>query len=90
MNAIACVDLNWGLGKDNKLLYHIPEDMEFFKGKTKGKVVIYGNSTLKSFPLGRPLKDRINIVISEIRKNPSKYATLKRFMSDSDFPFMKE
>lgn len=69
MNAIACVDLNWGLGRDGKLLYHIPEDMEFFKSKTKGKVVIYGNSTLKSFPLGRPLKDRINIVITSNRNN---------------------
>lgn len=74
MNAIACVDLNWGLGKDNKLLYRIPEDMEFFKGKTKGKVVIYGNSTLKSFPLGRPLKDRINIVITSNRDNISEEA----------------
>ena len=74
MNAIACVDLNWGLGKDNKLLYHISEDMEFFKGKTKGKVVIYGNSTLKSFPLGRPLKDRINIVITSNRDNISEEA----------------
>ena len=69
MNAIACVDLNWGLGRDGKLLYHIPEDLEFFKNKTKGKVVIYGNSTLKSFPGGRPLKDRINIVITSNRNN---------------------
>lgn len=74
MNAIACVDLNWGLGRDGKLLYHIPEDMEFFKSKTKGKVVIYGNSTLKSFPLGRPLKDRINIVITTDRNNISEDA----------------
>lgn len=74
MNAIACVDLNWGLGRDGKLLYHIPEDMEFFKSKTKGKVVIYGNSTLKSFPLGRPLKDRINIVITSNRNNISEEA----------------
>lgn len=74
MNAIACVDLNWGLGKDNKLLYHIPEDMEFFKSKTKGKVIIYGNSTLKSFPVGKPLKDRINIVITTDRNNISKDA----------------
>ena len=74
MNAIACVDLNWGLGKDGNLLYHIPEDLEFFKNKTKGKVIIYGNSTLKSFPGGKPLKDRINIVITTNMDNISKEA----------------
>ena len=74
MNAIACVDLNWGLGRDGNLLYHIHEDMEFFKSKTKGKVIIYGNSTLKSFPGGKPLKDRINIVITTDRNNISKDA----------------
>jgi dihydrofolate reductase len=64
MNAIVNVNRSWGIGKDNKLLCHIKEDMEFFKYKTLGKIVIYGNNTLKSFPKKAPLYGRLNIVIS--------------------------
>ena len=40
MNVIVAVDNNWGIGCKNDLLYSIPEDMQFFKDKTNGKVVI--------------------------------------------------
>ena len=63
MNLIACVDSNWAIGKDNKLLIKIPADMKHFKSKTINKVVIMGRKTLQSFPNG-PLKDRVNIVLS--------------------------
>lgn len=71
MNAIVNVTKNWGIGKDNKLLCHIKEDMDFFKEKTMGKVIIYGNNTLKSFPNKAPLSGRINIVISKDINNIS-------------------
>lgn len=64
MNLIVAVDKNWAIGKNGNLLVHIPEDMKFFKEKTLNNVVIMGRKTLESFPGQKPLKDRINIVIT--------------------------
>ena len=64
MKAIVAVDKKWGIGKDNGLLFSIPADMKFFRETTAGKVVVMGANTLKSFPNGNPLKNRINIVLS--------------------------
>ncbi|MBE5753725.1 MAG: dihydrofolate reductase [Clostridiales bacterium] len=64
MNAIVAVDKKWGIGKDNDLLFSIPEDMKFFRTTTSGKVVVMGANTLRSFPGGNPLKNRTNIVLS--------------------------
>jgi len=64
MNAIVAVDQNWGIGREGKLLAHIPEDMRFFREKTRGKVVIMGRRTLESLPGGRPLRDRVNVVLT--------------------------
>ena len=64
MKAIVAVDKNWGIGKNNDLLFSIPEDMKFFRETTKGKVVVMGANTLRSFPNGSPLKNRVNIVLS--------------------------
>ena len=63
MKAIVAVDKFWGIGKNNGLLFHIPEDMAFFKSTTLNKVVVMGINTLKSFPQGKPLKNRVNIVL---------------------------
>lgn len=65
--AIVAVDRNWGIGKDDALLAHIPADMRFFREHTTGHPVIMGRKTLESFPGGRPLKNRKNIVIT---RNP--------------------
>ena len=64
MNIIVAVDKNWAIGYQNKLLNSIPEDMKFFRETTTGKVVVMGRKTLESFPNGRPLKNRVNIVIT--------------------------
>lgn len=64
MNLIANVDRNWAIGKNNKLLVRIPEDMKFFRQTTTGKVVVMGRKTLESFPGGQPLKNRTNIVLT--------------------------
>ncbi len=63
MKAILHADKNWGIGKNNGLMFKIPADMKFFKETTTGNVVVMGSNTLKSFPGGKPLKDRINIVL---------------------------
>ncbi len=64
MNIIVAVDKNWGIGKDNNLLDHIPEDMKFFRETTKGKAVIMGKNTFLSFPNQKPLPNRLNIVLT--------------------------
>ena len=63
MKAIVAVDKNWGIGKKNELLFSLPADMAYFREKTLNKVVIMGSNTLKSFPGGKPLKNRTNIVL---------------------------
>ena len=64
MNAIVCVDRNWGIGKNGQLLFNIPEDMQNFVLNTINRPVIMGLNTLKSLPKGEPLKNRLNIVIA--------------------------
>lgn len=64
MNAIVVVDENWNIGKDGKLLVHLPGDLGYFKEKTTNKTVVIGRKTLDSFPGGKPLPGRENIVLT--------------------------
>ena len=48
MKLIAAVDKNWGIGRNNRLLVNIPEDMQLFRQETNGKVVIMGRKTFES------------------------------------------
>ena len=64
MNAIVVVDQNWAIGKDNGLLFSLPTDMKRFRTLTMGGTVLLGRRTLDSFPGGRPLPGRRNIVIT--------------------------
>ena len=63
MNMIVAVDSNWAIGHKGKLLVSIPEDMQFFRRETTGKVVVMGRKTLESFPNGLPLKNRFKDAI---------------------------
>ena len=64
MYAIVAADKNWGIGKDGDLLCHIPGDMKYFREKTMGATVVMGRKTLDSFPGGKPLPNRRNIVLT--------------------------
>jgi len=62
---IAAVAKNRVIGKDNQLIWNIPEDMAHFKALTAGHTVIMGRKTWESLPPRfRPLPGRRNIVIS--------------------------
>ena len=76
MNVIVAVDKNWAIGKDNKLLVSIPQDMKFFRQTTLGKVVVMGRKTLESFPNGLPLKQRTNIVTTRDKNYSVKDAVI--------------
>lgn len=62
MNLIAAVTRDWGIGCDNKLLFDIPMDKQFFNSMTKNKVVIMGRKTFES--IGKPLPNRMNVILS--------------------------
>ena len=64
MNAIVVVDKNWAIGHENDLLFSLPGDMKHFRTLTTGGTVIMGRKTLDSFPEGKPLPNRRNIVIT--------------------------
>ncbi|XID94460.1 dihydrofolate reductase [Paenibacillaceae bacterium WGS1546] len=59
---IAAVAANGVIGRDNELLWRLPADMRYFRRHTLGKTVMMGRKTFES--LGRPLKDRKNVVLS--------------------------
>lgn len=63
IKAIVCCDMMGNIGKDNNLLFHIPQDMKFFKDMTMGHTVLMGYNTYLS--LGKPLPNRKNIVLAD-------------------------
>jgi len=65
ISIIVAVSDDWGIGWDNKLLWHIPEDLKRFKRLTIGRCVIMGKKTWESLPK-RPLPGRKNIVLTDI------------------------
>ena len=64
MTAIVCVDKNWAIGRENRLLFRISADLKHFRALTTGKTVVMGKNTLLSLPGGRPLPNRRNLVVS--------------------------
>ena len=62
-SAIVAHDKNHLIGGNNKLLWHIPEDLKRFKGITKGHTVIMGRKTFES--IGKPLPNRLNIILTK-------------------------
>ena len=74
MNLIVNADKNWGIGKNNELLVQIPNDMKMFRSTTIGNVVVMGRKTLESFPNGKPLPKRTNIVLTKNKNYAAKGA----------------
>ena len=62
--AIVHADKEWGIGKGNDMMFSLPLDMKFFRETTMGHTVVMGGKTLRSFPNQKPLKNRVNIVLS--------------------------
>ena len=64
MKLIVAVDQNWAIGKEGDQLCYLKEDLKRFKELTLGHPVILGRKTLATFPGGRPLKGRDNLILS--------------------------
>lgn len=69
INIIAALANNNVIGKDNKLLWHLPADLKYFKSLTIGKPIIMGRKTYES--IGKPLPERKNIIVT---RNQNYYA----------------
>ena len=64
MKLIVAVDENWAIGHKGDQLVYLKEDLKRFRGLTLGHPVILGRRTLATFPGGRPLKGRPNLILS--------------------------
>ncbi|HLN20452.1 MAG TPA: dihydrofolate reductase [Bacteroidales bacterium] len=65
ISIIVAIADDYGIGKNNELLWNIPEDLKRFKRLTTGKTVIMGKKTWESLPR-KPLPNRRNIVITDV------------------------
>lgn len=66
LTIIVAIGANGEIGKNNDLLWHLPEDMKFFKDTTQNSTVIMGRKNWDSIPEKyRPLSDRVNIVLTK-------------------------
>ena len=84
LSIIAAVARNGVIGKDNQLLWHLPEDMRHFRETTRGKPVIMGRKTWESLPDAfRPLPGRNNIVVSRNPAYQPARATLASTLNDA-------
>ena len=80
MKLILAVDQNWGIGKDNEMLFHLKKDLKHFKEITIGNIVIMGRNTYES--IGQALPDRENIILT--RNSDYKADDAKIFNNPAD------
>ena len=84
VSLIAAVAENGVIGKDNDLVWSLPDDMSFFKASTVGKHVIMGRRNYESIPQRfRPLPGRPNVVLSRNAKYDTKGADLFTSMDEA-------
>lgn len=82
MQAIVCISENWGIGRDGRLLFHLSADLKRFRELTTGRTVILGSRTLATFPGGKPLPNRRNIVLTR-SETPIEGAELAHTVDDA-------
>ena len=78
---IAAASENNALGKDNTLLWHLPDDFKHFKNRTTGHHIIMGRKTWESFP--KPLPNRTHIVISRNKEYHAPDAIVVHHIKDA-------
>ena len=74
LTLIAALDLDNGIGKENQLLWHLPDDFQHFKHLTMGHCVIMGRKTLESLP--KLLPKRTHIVLSRDKNYQREHCTM--------------
>ena len=85
MEAILATDISGGISREGKIPWKSKKDMAFFLQKTKNNVVIMGKNTFLSLPnANRPLKNRLNIVLT---RNPYYYINNPEYMQHPNLIF---
>ncbi|MFY8090638.1 MAG: dihydrofolate reductase [Chitinophagaceae bacterium] len=84
INLIVAASTNNAIGKNNDLLWHLPQDMQFFKQTTWGMPVIMGRKTFESLK-GKPLNGRLNIVLTKQKNFEAKEAIVVENLEDALF-----
>ena len=96
MKLIVAVDREWGIGYRGELLARVRADLLHFQRLTTGKIVVLGSNTLSTFPGGRVLKNRTNLVLNpDVKYQPEGavvvhnldelFETLRAYPSDDVF-----
>ena len=66
VSLIVAMDKNRGIGRDNDLMWHLPNDMRFFKETTENQIVVMGRKNYDSIPEKyRPLPNRENVILTK-------------------------
>lgn len=84
INLIVAASTNNAIGKNNDLLWHLPNDMQFFKQATWGMPVIMGRKTFESLK-GKPLNGRLNIVLTQQKNFEAKGVVIVQNLDDALF-----
>ncbi len=80
---IVAMDLERGIGRDNDLMWNIPEDMKFFKETTLGQIVIMGRKNYDSIPTKyRPLPKRENVILTRNKNYKAEGCIIFNSMED--------
>ncbi len=79
--SIAAIGQNNELGKDNDLLWHLPDDFKRFKKMTTGHYIIMGRKTFESFP--KPLPNRTHVVITRQENYPSEHCIVVKNIDEA-------
>ena len=84
VSIIVAASTNNVIGKDNDLIWHMPNDMRFFKEKTQGRHVIMGRKNFESIPHKfRPLPNRTNVIITRNINYKSEDALVVNSLEDA-------
>jgi len=92
IEAIVAIDQNYGLAKNGQIPWKSKTDMNFFKQKTINNIVVMGSKTLSSLPKGAPLKDRLNIILTNkcLNANETEKDNLLYFNEVELLAFLKD
>ena len=81
---VVAASTNNAIGKENKLLWHLPNDLKFLKNKTWGMPVLMGRKSFEALN-NKPLNGRVNIVLTSNKKFKNDAVTIVHSMSDAIF-----
>jgi len=91
VSLIVAMDLDRGIGKNNDLMWHLPNDMRFFKDTTEEQIVIMGRKNYDSIPdKYRPLRNRLNVILTRNESFEAEDCEVFHSLDDALFHYKDE